>query len=140
MNPIRVVRPLLLSLASFALASPLLAADTHPDKLIGRWQLTQLDGKAPPRFLQEKLLVLQGDGTIRTEDLKPTGKSAVLEAAATAVQTGKWRLADGRLFVSNSPWKDGAPVSFAPNALQFERDPYISDNGKQSQTTYKRVP
>ena len=59
---------------------------------------------------------------------------------ASPSQTGKWRIADGRLWVSNSPWKDGAPVAVSPTTLSFERDPYISDNGKQSKTAYMRRP
>lgn len=140
MTPHRLTRRLIFVLALLPFAGPSLASDAPAKNLVGRWQLTELDGKAPPRFLQEKLLVLQEDGTIRTEDLKPASKSAVLDAAATAVQTGKWRLTDGRLFVSNSPWKDGAPVAVGPQTLSFERDPYISDNGKQSKTIYTRRP
>ena len=115
MTSLRLTRRLILVLALLPFSGPSLASDAPAKNLVGRWQLTELDGKAPPRFLQEKLLVLREDGTIRTEDLKPASKSAVLDAAATAVQTGKWRLADGRLWVASqsSRLKATMPLIFA---------------------------
>lgn len=129
-------------IAVLALMLPLIASASNANLLPGSWKLVSVNEKPAPKFLSSQVLVFTKDGTVATIDAeksKAGKKSPLADLITSAFTKGQWSVKDGKLVLSNSSWKGGAPFTITADQLRFERDPYVSDVNVPSKTVYERV-
>lgn len=117
------------------LASPSMAQNS----IVGEWKLVSSGGKPPPSFLKNSLLVIQENHEIFSVDLSELKKDVSFsDLVKRAMLKGTWKIENKLFFASNSLLKTGAPFKIEGQKLVFEKDPYLSDQGKALLTVYER--
>lgn len=119
----------------FLLASPCLAQSP----IVGEWKIVSSGGKPPPSFLKSSVLVIQANQEIVSVDLSDL-KSGVSFAGLVknAMLKGTWKIENNLFFASNSLLRAGSVFKIENQKLIFEKDPYLSDQGKALTTVYER--